>query len=210
MKAYKAKARQGSSVNVRELPSITSKVLKKCSGLIGEIEGTTDPDNQGYKWYKIKTGGFVREDVVIRTVMSSSKLQVKVTRLQQDETQSLGVLTIFDPLSNEIVFTCKTLELPDKNNASNISCIPLGVYDCEMTYSNAFKKPLYLIKDVPNRAGVRIHSANYVTQLRGCIALGAYHKDINGDGTTDLTHSGNTMKEFESILNKEPFTLEIA
>lgn len=208
--AYTVFTRNGKVVNIRELPSIHGTVLKQGSGKLGEFEGNSDKDNQGYTWYKIEGSGWVREDVALKKEQIEGELKVKVTRVDNSDIQSLGLLTVFDMKTNNIIFTCKTLELPDKNNASNISCIPTGVYECEMTYSNAFKKQLYLIKDVPNRAGVRIHAANYVGQLRGCIALGSMHKDINADQVLDLVHSGNTMKKFQEIMQEKPFTLEIA
>lgn len=207
---YSLFTRNNKVVNIRELPSIHGTVLKQGSGKLGTFEGVSDKDNQGYLWYKIKGSGWVREDVANKKEVTDSVLLVKCTRKIETEVQTLGLWEVTDSLTGALVFTCKTLELPDKDNASNISNIPKGIYDCEMTYSNAFKKMLYLIKDVPGRAGVRIHAANYVTQLRGCIALGAIHKDINGDGTTDLGHSGNTMKKFQELMQEKAFTLEIA
>lgn len=134
--------------------------------------------------------------------------KVKIVRTFGNEKQTLGVLTVDG-------FTCKTLELPDKNNASRISCIPVGKYICKYTKSPLFSKNAgkdvftYAILNVPNRAGIRIHSANYARQLLGCIALGSEHKDLNIDGQLDVIHSGDTMRKFEDFMNKEDFELEI-
>lgn len=133
--------------------------------------------------------------------------KVKLIRIHGDDKQTLGVWTVIE--DGKMIFFCKTLELPDKNNASKISCIPKGVYDCEMTYSPAFKKKLYLIKNVPGRSGIRIHSANFVKQLRGCVALGSAAKDIDIDGNLDIIHSGDTVSAFEKLMGGEPFKLEI-
>ncbi len=207
---YSVVTRKGSKVNVRSTPEIGDNIVESKEGRLGSYGGITEPDAQGYRWLNVKDRGFVREDVVEKqNDQSSGILKVKVNRLDKDDVQSLGMLTVLNTETKKVIFHCKTLELPDKNNANNISCIPEGIYRCEMTYSPAFKKNLYLIQNVSGRSGVRIHSANYVTQLRGCIALGATHKDINADGTTDLTHSGNTMKEFEHLMENKPFMLEI-
>ena len=66
---------------------------------------------------------------------------------------------------------CHTLELPNRSNNPNISCIPLGKYDLAVTYSNRFKKILPLVLAVPGRSGIRMHAANRVSELQGCIAI---------------------------------------
>lgn len=134
--------------------------------------------------------------------------KVLINRISGNDKQTLGVLSVGG-------FICKTLELPDKNNTSRVSCIPLGTYTCKFTKSPLFSKNAghdvytYAILNVPNRAGIRIHSANYARQLLGCIALGDAHKDIDIDGQLDVIHSGDTMKKFEEFLNKEDFELTI-
>lgn len=138
---------------------------------------------------------------------------VKCFRVFENEKQTLGIWSVTDESS--VLMVCRTLELPDKNNASNVSRIPAGKYLCKYTQSHSLKKadgtPLkcYEITKVPSRAGVRIHSANFFSQLRGCVALGAAHKDINADGNQDVVHSGKTIEEFESLMNYEDFELEI-
>jgi hypothetical protein len=63
--------------------------------------------------------------------------------------------------------------------------------------------------DVPDRAGVRIHSANYFTQIQGCIALGLGQDDINEDGNLDIISSKKAMEIAANNLGKE-FKLEIS
>jgi hypothetical protein len=101
-----------------------------------------------------------------------------------------------------------TLELPWLENEPNISCIPEGTYEVEMTYSPKFKKNLWLIKDVPNRSGIRIHTANYVSQLRGCIAPGLGVHDLNGDGILDVTNSKKALSILNDVL-PDKFILDI-
>lgn len=135
--------------------------------------------------------------------------KVKLIRTFGNDKESLGVL------NTDQGFTCKTLELPDKGNAKQISCIPPGKYICTYTKSPLFSKNAghdvytYAVTNVPNRAGIRIHSANYHKQLLGCVALGSAHKDLNSDGELDVIHSGKTMELFEAHMNKEDFELEI-
>lgn len=134
--------------------------------------------------------------------------KVKLIRNFGDDKQTLGILTTDG-------FECKTLELADKNNASRISCIPVGKYTVIWTKSPLFSKNAghdvytYEIQNVPNRGGIRIHSANFFFQLLGCVALGDMLKDINMDGELDVIHSGATLEKFHQVMNKESFELEI-
>ena len=52
------------------------------------------------------------------------------------------------------------------------TAIPRGVYEVKITYSPKFKRNLPLLVNVPAYSGIRIHSANYATQLEGCLAPG--------------------------------------
>ncbi len=127
---------------------------------------------------------------------------VTLTRNNDDGIQTLGTL-------NTENFTCKTLERPFKNNTPFISSIPKGTYLCKYTWSWKFLKYTYEIQNVPNRTGIRIHSANFYSQLLGCIALGDTYKDINSDGKLDILNSRITISNFEQIMNKKDFSLQI-
>ncbi len=134
--------------------------------------------------------------------------KVKILRHFGDEKQTLGTMSTDG-------FTCKTLELADKNNASKISCIPTGKYIVKWTKSPLFSLHAghnvftYEIQNVANRGGIRIHSANFYHQLLGCVAVGDSLKDINMDSELDIIHSGDTLKKFHEFMNKEDFELEI-
>ena len=102
----------------------------------------------------------------------------------------------------------KTIELPWRDNQRGISCIPSGRYEVELTWSPRYKKPLYLVKDVEKRSGIRIHSANYAgahdfgyrRDLLGCIALGRTHAHAP---QLMVTSSRVTMKKFHEVADKE-------
>lgn len=131
---------------------------------------------------------------------------VTITRTKSNSKQVTGHLVA---TNGGAVYTCKTLELPWKNNAKDISCIPTGTYKVNYTFSPKFLKYTYEIKDVPNRSGIRIHSANYASQLNGCVALGTQLTDINKDGELDTTNSRIAIAAFEGFMLKKPFTLTI-
>ena len=130
--------------------------------------------------------------------------EAKLVRVSDDGHQTLGTLSV-----NFSDFVCKTLELPYKNNAKRVSCIPKGTYECKWSFSNHMEKFHYEVTMVPGRSGIRLHSANYAEQLLGCIALGESIKDLNGDKVGDLYHSGATMNVFEELMDRETFNLII-
>lgn len=106
-------------------------------------------------------------------------------------------------------------ELPWRDNASNFSCIPAGTYECVQTYSNRFRRNLYLVEKVPGRTGVRIHPANFMgdisklmlCQLNGCIALG--EKIGVMESQKAVLVSRPAVEKFEKALNFQFFQLEI-
>lgn len=67
--------------------------------------------------------------------------------------------------------TCRTLELPWRDNASNISCIPEGIYGLSPVYSNTFGSIL-AVGGVDGRSLVRVHAGNHTGHTHGCILTG--------------------------------------
>ena len=133
-------------------------------------------------------------------------MNVKINRIFSSEFQTLGILTIYDD-HNFPFWECRTLELPDLGNKNRISCIPEGEYEIVKRNSAKYGDHFHIL-DVPNRSYILIHSANFVRQLLGCIAVGLSHTDIDGDGLRDVTRSKSTMKDLNRIL-PDKFKLEI-
>lgn len=151
----------------------------------------------------------------------------RIERIIYNDKQTLGIISAY---TGKTMFMAKTLELAWKDNQPNISCIPKGIYKVAWTRSNRLSAEsekrwrakntgeppdevksvyAYEVLNVPNRSGIRIHSANFFYQLLGCIALGSQHKDINLDQQLDVVHSGATVKQFEQVMNRQGFVLEI-
>lgn len=73
-------------------------------------------------------------------------------------------------LKIESKLLCFTIELPWKNNAKRVSCIPEGEYFLKRRFSQKFGWHLHL-QNVPSRGLILIHPANDVkNELLGCIA----------------------------------------
>jgi hypothetical protein len=130
-------------------------------------------------------------------------MKIEVIRTSDNGKLTEGVLYVHE--NNSIVFECKTLELPWKNNERRVSCIPAGTYPIKKHRSPKFGNSFW-IKDVPNRSEILIHPANYVRQLLGCIAVGEKHADIDKDGLIDVTNSKKTM---EKLLKYEASSITI-
>jgi|TARA_R110002020_G_scaffold147185_2_gene322334 hypothetical protein len=105
-------------------------------------------------------------------------------------------------------FMCKMLELPDKGNKKNISCIPEGVYQAKKRISPGKGYEVIEYINVPNRTYIQMHYGNYTRQLLGCQLPGVEFKDLDGDGIPDITSTEDTLKEILAIM-PNIFTIEI-
>lgn len=131
---------------------------------------------------------------------------MRIIRIDQNLRGTYGMLTTDD--GKEI---CHTLELPWKDNAPRISCIPSGTYACHRRFSQHFQCEVFEITRVPGRSDILMHPANYTSELLGCVALGSSFADLNGDGVKDLASSRVAFKAFMELMRGvETFTLTIA
>lgn len=95
-------------------------------------------------------------------------------------------------------FKCFTLELPWLDNKQNISCVPAGTYKYEKRKSPSLGQVIHIL-DVENRTWIYIHAGNFTSQIQGCVLVGQAIKDINRDGTPDVTASAPT---FNSLMDR--------
>jgi len=111
-------------------------------------------------------------------------------------------------------FFCYTLEDKDRYveqggvKEFGITAIPRGTYNVVLSFSNRFQKYLPEILNVPQFAGIRMHTGNKPEDTEGCILVGKIKmKDFIGE-------SGKTfsafMAELKKVEKKEKITIEIA
>lgn len=105
-------------------------------------------------------------------------------------------------------YAALALELPWRDNRNRISCIPYGRYPVVWDYSRHFKRHTYHIDDVPGRKGIRIHIANRIGELLGCVALG-YTTYPLGDGLWAIGRSRDAVTDMERHFSTEPWILEV-
>lgn len=72
-------------------------------------------------------------------------------------------------------FKCFTME-------NRVLAVPEGTYSLEITYSPHFGKEMPLLGGTSPRTDIRIHPANWPTQLEGCVAVG---QSIDGDSLSN-------------------------
>jgi hypothetical protein len=130
--------------------------------------------------------------------------------------QTLGTLRVFDPESGKLIYSCKTLELPWRDNKRYISCIPPApdaegeVYEWTLRNpSPSFAYTHIHIKDVKDRTGILVHRGNWVgytpeeSHSLGCILVGKDYAFINKDEYLDVTNSTQAMNELVQLLPQE-------
>lgn len=140
-------------------------------------------------------------------------LTAKLTRAPSTDQGTFGVLVFGRQ-------TCRTLELPWRDNRTQRSCIPPGTYRCQIVQSPKFGR-VYGVTSVPGRSAVLIHSANlagdvdkgFTTQLQGCIApcqrVGTMRNNAGVMQAAGLL-SRPALNLLTAWAGGKPFTLEIS
>ncbi len=131
-------------------------------------------------------------------------LEAKICRRYYPK-QTKGDFEITD--NGKVIFSCLTLELADKDNQRDISCIPEGVYSVIPRTSNKYGNHLH-ITGVEGRGLILIHWLNYAgsdnpksghPDTRGCVGVGEYYTDMNADSIDEIGNSKNTFKAIMKI-----------
>lgn len=106
-------------------------------------------------------------------------------------------------------FHSHTIELPWKDNAARLSCIPEGRYQVVKRSSQKFKEHL-LLKGVAGRDLILIHPANHaLKELKGCIAPVT---QLQGPGIglrSRIPFEALRKEVYRSIDNDEPVYITI-
>jgi len=122
-------------------------------------------------------------------------MKATLTRLYCNE-YTRGKLTVDNG------FTCDTLELPWRNNASQVSCIPVGTYKVIPRTSPKYGNHLH-VTGVNGRDLILIHWGNYAgsvnpktgtPDIKGCILVGYGYADLDGDGLPEIVRSKDAFK----------------
>lgn len=97
---------------------------------------------------------------------------------------------------------CKTIELPWKENASRISCIPEGTYVLRKRFSPRFQWHFEVV-GVRGRSAILLHPANdALRELKGCIAPVLRHTG-EGKGSSSRIALERLKDLLYPLLDKE-------
>lgn len=117
-----------------------------------------------------------------------------------------------------------TIELPWRDNARGMSCIPPGLYNAVPVRSPRFGKVLYRLDDKQTapRSAILIHAGNWAgdrdkgwfSNFDGCIGLGRGRGILtparpNSKAQEAITSSGWAMTRFEAWAASLPIEVEI-
>lgn len=128
---------------------------------------------------------------------------MKLTRIEQNEFATYGQLTDDENRSLGV-----TLELPWRDNAHDVSCIPVGQYLAHRRYSPKHGYDVFELQSVPGRGNVEIHIGNLPRDSEGCILLGSNFGPINGEH--GVTGSTAAFARFMSAMRGvDSFTLVV-
>jgi len=100
-------------------------------------------------------------------------MEASLDRFAYSPMGTFGRLSIGD-------FQCFTVERPWQNNKPSVSCIPEGIYPLKLrespvvqrTSGGAYRQG-WEVTHVPNRSMIMLHVGNTMTDVEGCIAVGA-------------------------------------
>lgn len=134
----------------------------------------------------------------VNNYMNKMKIELYRHKYTVKKDQTLGTMCILNNYET-ILYSCKTLELPWRENKRQLSCIPTGKYKVTKWNSPKFGA-CFKIHDVEGRTNILIHAGNYKRQTLGCILVGARFKDLDGDRITDITESKKTLNELLDLL----------
>lgn len=102
---------------------------------------------------------------------------------------------------------CVTLELPENDNKRDISCIPVGTYECfyrtSSTNNTRIGGKIYQLKNVPDRGAIQIHIGNFMSNTQGCILVG------RATNLHVITQSTEAMRDLLEHLGTDDFILEV-
>lgn len=95
-----------------------------------------------------------------------------IKRIAQNNDGVFGVMIDFTAVG-EVPFAV-TVEPEDKDNQSNISCIPSGQYTAYLRKAKDSRRTydIWELEDVPNRGNIQIHKGVSEDSSLGCIIVG--------------------------------------
>jgi len=102
----------------------------------------------------------------------SAPSRLALQRICADDEATFGALYLVQE-AGAVRPLAVTLELPWRNNARRVSCIPAGVYKLDIFYHSPIYGVVPLVENVPGRDGILLHAGNLPEDTKGCIIVGS-------------------------------------
>lgn len=135
-------------------------------------------------------------------------MKMLLARTESQEQGTFGLLIHGD-------LQLHTAELPWRDNARSISCVPEGVYTCKRIISPKFGNT-FEIMDVPGRTHILFHAGNFAgnedlgfkTDSDGCVLPGLYKSSLNNQKVV-LSSRAAFSQLMEHLVDEDEFQLTI-
>jgi len=101
----------------------------------------------------------------------NSDININIYRNMETNSSTLGTMSVTNTANNNLL-DLYTLELPNMNNAKDISRILQGDYSAGLEYSDKYKSMVLRLEDKNGRSDILIHPGNYSKDTHGCILPG--------------------------------------
>ena len=100
--------------------------------------------------------------------------RLTIDRNDSTDQGTLGDATLHN-VAGVLLWSAFSIELPWRDNAPEVSCVPPGSYIARVVPSGRFGYPVYQLVDVPNRTACELHDGNWA----GDVSMG-YRSDVEG------------------------------
>lgn len=148
---------------------------------------------------------------------------MNVVILRRDQSDDEGTFGVLDAFAKDGgLFSFQTLELPWRENAKGVSCVPAGDYVFRWRTDSPKHGECYEADpdaEAPGRTNIQIHAANlagdeakgWKAELLGCIALGLKRGslDIGGRRQSAVLSSKQAVRQFADLMERKAFQLSI-
>ena len=125
---------------------------------------------------------------------------VEMKRVERSSKETLSVVVVNKKILG------MALECPERLNIPNESCIPAGVYTCNLVESPHFGLQ-YQVTNVTGRTHILFHSGNVADDTDGCILLGLSAAYLGSNRA--VLNSADAIGLFKQKLESKPFKLII-
>lgn len=142
------------------------------------------------------------------------KQTLKTLQLYRADSTDQGTAGVLRHQETEI---CYMMELPWRDNAHNVSCIPAGKYWVKyLPRSGSGKyKDVYHVTGVPNRSGILMHAGNYAgnrdkgfkTHSWGCLLPASRLGYLSGQLAGLASRAA--LRKLHKVTGRSDFYLEI-